>query len=110
MIDETIREFEARLKRRNALTDETRGELLALLTKLKGEIEHLAVSHEDDARSIAHFVSASTHEATRAERNPTVFKAALNGLTLSVEEFRASHPELTRAVNALSKILMDLGI
>jgi len=110
MIEDTIRILEKRLSEQDRLSSEAAGKLQDILGKLKTEIDQLAESNRDDAQSIAHFVSASTHEATRSEPKPSVLQAATDGLTSSIDEFGASHPELTKAVNALSKILMDLGI
>ena len=83
---------------------------MKLLAALKEEVGTLAESHEEDARSIASFVDASAHEATRAEKKPKLVEASLNGLTASVESFEASHPKLAETVNQIAVVLSNMGI
>ena len=110
MIEDRIQRIEARLKESSQISDETRAELLKLLAALKDEVGTLARSHEEDARSIAQFMDASAHEATRAEKKPKLIKAAVNGLTASVEAIEASHPKLAQVVNQIATILSNMGL
>jgi hypothetical protein len=110
MIEDRIRKIEARLEDSPNIPAESKAELLKLLAALKDEVTDLARSHEEDARSIAGFVDASAHEATRAEKKPKLVEAALNGLTASVESFEASHPKLAEVVNQIATLLSNMGI
>jgi Domain of unknown function (DUF4404) len=110
MIEERIQGIEARLNESPNIPEASRSELLKLLAALKDEVGALAASHEEDARSIARFVDASAHEATRAEKKPKVIEAALNGLKASVETFEASHPKLAEAVNQFATVLSNMGL
>src|SRR5450432_167926 len=99
MIEDRIQKIEARLRESANIPEENRTELLKLLAALKDEVGTLARSHQEDARSIAKFMDASAHEATRTERKPKLIEAALNGLTGSVEAIEVSHPKLAEVVN-----------
>jgi chromosome segregation ATPase len=110
MIENRIQKIEAQLKESANIPEANRAELLKLLAALKEEVGTLARSHEEDARSIAKFMDASAHEATRVEKKPKLINAALNGLTASVESFEASHPKLAEVVNQIAVILSNMGL
>ena len=110
MIEDRIQKIEARLKESANIPEATRAELLKLLAALKEEVGTLTQSHEEDARSIAKFMDASAHEATRAEKKPKLVEASLNGLTASVESFEASHPKLAEVVNQIAVVLSNMGL
>jgi len=110
MIEERIRTIEARLRDSAHLSEATRQELLELLEALRREIASLPESQKEEGQSIARFAEVSTHEATRPESRPRLLQAALEGLTGSVEEFEASHPELTSTINRMALILSNMGM
>jgi hypothetical protein len=110
MIEDRIRKIEARLQESSNIPEASRAELLKLLAALKDEVGTLTKTHEEDARSIARFVDASAHEATRAEKKPKLIEAALNGLTASAESFEASHPKLAEVVNQIAVVLSNMGL
>ena len=110
MIEDRIERIETRLRESGQISEETKAELLKLLTALKEEAGNLTRSHEEDARSLARFVDASAHEATRSERRPKLIKAALSGLTASAESFEASHPKLAQVVNQIAVVLSNMGL
>ena len=110
MIEDRIQNIEARLKGAQSVPDETKTELLSLLSALKEEIQNLPETHKEHATSIAGFADASTHEVTRAHRKPQLVEAALKGLTSSVEDFEVTHPTLTQVVNRIAYILSNMGI
>ena len=110
MIDDRIRRIEARIQESGNIAPESKAELLKLLAALKDEVAGLEQTHEDDARSIARFVDASAHEATRSEKKPKLVEASLNGLTASVESFEASHPKLAEVVNQIAVALSNMGL
>jgi len=110
MIEDRIQKIEARLRESPNIPEASRAELLTLLAALKEEASTLTKSHEEDARSIARFVDASAHEATRAEKKPKQMEASLTGLTASVEALEASHPKLAEVVNQLAVVLSNMGL
>ena len=110
MIQDTIERLEASVRKTAALKEESKTELLGLLSTLKGEVGELAKTHADDAKSIAGFAAVSTHEATRAEPNPELLELSLQGLSRSVEDFEGTHPRLVQIVNSVCNALSSLGI
>jgi queuine/archaeosine tRNA-ribosyltransferase len=110
MIQKTIENIEAKIRKSGPVSDERRAELLRLLAKLKTEIGELSKTHPEQAESITAFAQASAHEATRKEKNPDLLKLSLDGLSISVKEIETSHPDLLRVVNAVSQALANMGI
>jgi archaellum component FlaC len=110
MIEDTIGKIEAKIEGAEAIKEERRHELLQLLRTLKSEVAELSKTHSDQAESIARFAAASTHEATRAEQNPTLLKLSLEGFSSSVTELEKTHPRLVQIVNSISQTLSNLGI
>lgn len=110
MLQDRVQQIEARITAAPNLPEETRRELLALLASLKTDVAGLATTQREDAQSITHFADASTHEATRVEKNPEMLEAALKGLTSSVEGLETSHPELAQVVNRIAVTLSNMGI
>jgi hypothetical protein len=110
VIEETIKQIEARIQSTDALAPERRQELLQLLTKLKAESEELAKTHGDEAQSIVGFTQVTAHEATRAEQDPQLLNLSVEALRRSVEDFEKSHPRLAQIVNTISTTLSNSGI
>lgn len=110
MIKDTITQIEDSVKRIGTVSDETRTQLLKLLSTLQSEIEELAKTQDKQAESIAGFTRISAHEATRHDKNPQLLRNSLDELAASVEGFEASHPTLVGTVNALCVMLSNLGI
>jgi len=110
MIEDTLAKIEARLGKTGVLTKEQRAELLGLLSTLKIEIEEFSKTHSEQAQSITAFTQASTHEATRLQRDPQLLQLSLEGLSASVQGFETSHPKLVEIVNAISLMLSNSGV
>lgn len=110
MIEKTISEIEARIGGAEAVSAERKQELLKLLATLKTEVAELSKTHGEQADSIANFAKISAHEATRTQPNAELRELSQQGLQSSVGGFEQSHPRLVQIVNALSKMLSDLGI
>jgi hypothetical protein len=110
MLHETLQKIETRLKGTASLPVENRQELLTLVSTLKAEVAELAKTHQEQAQSIAGFTQITTHEATRAGRDPALLKHSLNGLSASVSGFEQSHPRLVEIVNRISTMLSNCGI
>lgn len=110
MINDTISKIEKKINDTASLNQEKKNEFLDLLKDLKKEVVSLSEDDNDNAMSIANFTSASTHEATKQNRNDKLLKISLDGLSASVRTFEVTHPELTKAVNAVCNFLSNLGI
>ena len=110
MIDKTISEIEAQIGGAEAVSAERKQELLQLLATLKTEVAELSKTHGEQADSIAGFARVSAHEATRTQQNPELRELSIKGLESSVGGFEQTHPKLVQIVNAISKMLSDLGI
>src|SRR5215831_7900258 len=110
MIEDTVGKIEAKIHGADSIQDEKKRELLQLLGTLRSEIGKLSETHDEQARSIAHFTELSTHEATRSSQNPQLLNLSLRGLSTSVEGFEKSHPRLFQIVGAISNALSNLGI
>ena len=70
----------------------------------------LSINDDENATSIANFTSASTHEAIKSSKNDKLLQLSIEGLSASVRKFEVSHPDLTKAVNAVCNFLSNLGI
>lgn len=110
MLKITIASIEDKIQHVDSISDETRTELLQLLSTLKEEITDLSETHSEKAESITGFTQVSAHEATRQEKNPDLLKLSLEGLQSSVSDFETSHPKLVETVNSICHILSNMGI
>jgi Mg2+ and Co2+ transporter CorA len=106
----TLENIEEKIRAYDILSKEKKSELLGLITKLKKEISELSKSKAEHAESIVGFMERSTHEATRKQKNPKLFKMSINGLYESVKEFEVSHPNLVEKVNNVASMLANMGI
>ena len=110
MIQETIAEIEARIKKAGSLGDEKQQELLNLLSTLKAEVSEFSKVDIEHAQSIAGFTEVSVHEAIRKKKKPQLLRLSLQGLSTSVEGFEKSHPKLAEIVNSICQTLSNMGI
>jgi hypothetical protein len=110
MVEETITQIEARIKKAKSIDDERKKELLDLLSTLKTEVSKLSKTAAEDAQSITGFTEVSIHEAIREEKNPQLLDVSLRGLSTSVKRFENSHPKLVRVVNSICNTLSNIGI
>jgi chromosome segregation ATPase len=110
MIEDRLKKIEEQISAAENINGASKAELLNLLAALRTEIAALPQTRADEARSIATFAEASTHEATRATVKPKLLEAALNGLTGSIEEFETSHPDLAAILNRLAIALANMGM
>jgi hypothetical protein len=110
MIQDRIDKLQAAVNDTQNLPDATRAELLRLLAELKAEVGPLEGAHGENVQSIAKFAEESVHEATRPEKDPALADAAIGGLTASVADFEASHPQLVQVVNRIAVTLSNMGI
>ena len=110
MIQNTIDDLEAKIQTSKNLTVDQRTELLNLVKSLSSEVELLAVTHQEDAGSIADFAQVTAKQVLRTQQNPALLKASVTALETSVEKFEVSHPSLTHAVNTFCNYLSGMGI
>jgi hypothetical protein len=110
MSNAIIERIEAKINQSAGISDESRTELVGLLSTLRSEMTELEKTHGDQAESIAGFAGAATHEAIRDQTNPHLLQLAIDGLTTSVEEVEAEHPKLVEISNAICTMLSNLGI
>ncbi len=107
---DTIQNIEKRIEQSQAIPKESKAELLRMMKDLDREVQTLSQTNRDEAASVAGFASAATHEATRKEKNPSLLKIALDGLSKSVEQFEQSHPTLVETVHNITATLSNYGL
>ena len=79
MIQETIAEIEARIKKAGSLSDEKQRELLNLLSTLKAEVSEFSKVDIEHAQSITGFTEVSVHEAMRKKEEAPASQAVFGG-------------------------------
>jgi hypothetical protein len=109
MTDEHIEKTKAAIESAENIPADRKAELLDLLSKLKPAIAKVSQTHHEDARSIARLVEASAQETISAPKKPEQSKRLLHELKQSVQNFEASHPQLSAFVNRYSTLLSALG-
>jgi hypothetical protein len=102
--------MERRIREAPHLSARERERLLSSFVTLRREIGALPQTHSDDAHSITHFLDASTHEASRATKQPKLLEAARSGLVASVEKFETTHPKLFDAASQVALVLGNMGL
>ena len=99
MIEDTIRQIEARLHASETLAPATRLELLALLTQLRAEAAHLPALPPGERFDLP-------GEAVEVK----TMQDDVERLRHSVQDFEDSHPKVIQLVNHLANTLSGLGI
>lgn len=99
MIEQTIRQIEARLRASANLPSETRDELLTLLATLRAEAGQLPPATERVAQA-----------PPAADADAGSMQTSIDQLRHSVEEFEESHPRLVQLTNHVANTLAGLGI
>ena len=110
MSEERLNKAKSAVEAADHIPAETKTELLSMLSKIKPAVARIAQTYEEDARSIARMVEASTHEAMRKNKRPELLETVLRGLRQSVERFESSHPGLVASVNQYSGFLSEMGL
>jgi hypothetical protein len=90
--------------------DKKKAELQKQLETLRAELDELARTDADRAKTIAGFAELSAHEATSPRPHPELLRLSVTGLQKSVEEFEATHPRLVEIAGSLSAILSNIGL
>lgn len=107
---ETIKKIESTIEQAAALDQEKKKELRQLLAGLEKEVSRLARTNAAGAQSIAGFTQITAHEAVRPDGDQRLRQLSLEGLSVSVKQFEASHPQLVKVVNDICAALSNLGI
>jgi predicted amino acid-binding ACT domain protein len=110
MSDGHIEKSQSAVNAAGHIPADKKGELSAVLSKLKPAIAKVSQTHQEDAATIGRLVEASTHEATRENKRPERLNPLLQDLKQSVERFEASHPDLVEFATEYSALLAEMGI
>jgi prefoldin subunit 5 len=110
MIEDRMQKTESAVKNATAIPEDQKAEIINSLARMKSALNEVSETHPEDAQSIARFAEASAHEATRAEKKPSLLGAALDGLKKSVQAFEATHPALVAEVNEFATALANMGL
>jgi len=106
----TIEKIEEMIRTNKSLQEGNKAQLLSLLATLKPEMVKFSNDRAEHAESVAGFIERSAHEALRQQKNPTLLKLAIDGLSASVKGFEVSHPQLVENVNTIASALANIGI
>ena len=104
----TLQEIKDKLALENAINEDKKRELLALLEELEGEMGNAGSG--DQMNNISSQVKRSTEEVIKEEKDPDLIEKVLGDLKDSVTEFEVSHPKLFEKVNNISAMLASMGI
>jgi hypothetical protein len=92
------------------MDEKKKAELEQHLATLRTELDELAHTDADRAKTIAGFAELSAHEATLAKPHPELLNLSVAGLKKSVQEFEKTHPRLVEIAGSLSAILSNIGL
>jgi hypothetical protein len=98
------------MKKNRSITSKKKKELAGLFSKLKAELGKLSKTHKEHAKSIAGFAQVASHQALRKEKEPSLLKLSVEGLSTSVQDFETSHPQLVKTANDICLLLSRIGI
>ena len=110
MGDKRIENSESAVNAAPHLPADKKAALSAALSKLKPAIAKILETHHEDAETITRLIEDSTHEATRQNKRPELLKTLVHRLKQSVEQFEASHPDVTAFVTEYSALLAEMGL
>jgi len=98
MVEDRIRNIEARVQGSANLPEAAKAELLELLAALRGELHGVQKEHLERA------------EGSTPAGHGESLDDALGGLTGTVTELEAMHPRLAELANRLAVALANMGI
>jgi len=90
--------------------EKKRAKLSQQMSTLRAELDKLARTDADRAKTIAGFAELSAHEGTLPKPHPELLRLSIAGLQKSVQEFEDTHPRLVEVVGSLSAILSNIGV
>ncbi len=94
MVEERIKNIEARIQASPELPDSTKAELLQVVAELRAELQGVAAEHLEQAHAAS--------EPTAGD--------ALGGLGGMVTALEATHPRIAAIANRLAVALSNMGI
>jgi len=103
MIKDIMNQIEQLLQGANKMDPEKREQLLALTSKLQGEINLLTEKQD-------RLLEAAKKTVEHAKNNDEELNAPMKELGNSVEEFEAHHPKFTEIINSIISTLSNIGI
>ena len=92
------------------MDEKKKAELEQHLATLRTELDELARTNADRAKTIAGFAELSAHEATLPTPHRELLDLSVAGLKKSVQEFEKTHPRLVEIAGSLSAILSNIGL
>jgi hypothetical protein len=101
MVEDRIRNIEARVQASANLPDPAKAELLELLAALRAEMQGVKKEHLERAEESAGAADAPHGKSLDDD---------LGGLTGTVTELEAMHPRLSELANRLAIALANMGI
>ena len=110
MVEETLQHIESRLRERGTMTDEQRAELLALVGKLRLELDELEQTDPEQAQQVANLTERTARYATREPPDGQLVEQSSRNLQRVAYELEASHPRLARVADAILRMLADIGL
>jgi hypothetical protein len=110
MVEETLQHIESRLRERGTMTDEQRAELLALVGKLRLELDELEKTDPEQAQQVANLTERTARYATREPPDGQLVEQSSRNLRRVAYELEASHPRLARVADAMLRMLADIGL
>ena len=90
--------------------EKKKAEVLGQLSALRKEIDELARTDADRAKTISGFAELSAHEATRPKPHPELLEISVTGLRKAAQDFEDTHPRLVELVGSLSALLSNIGL
>ncbi len=76
ILDYRIGIIQTTIQKARNIPDDTKAELLTLVTGLNSELAILSKTHHEEASSITRFADVSVHEASRSQKNPQLAETA----------------------------------
>jgi hypothetical protein len=101
MVEDRIRNIEARIQSSTNLPDPAKAELLELLAALRAELQSVEKDHLQRAEDAANATEAPHGES---------LDDALGALTGTMTALEATHPRLAALANRLAVALANMGI
>ncbi|MEM8955519.1 MAG: hypothetical protein AAGD22_15300 [Verrucomicrobiota bacterium] len=111
MSEDTINRISDRIQRAQALNNEDRKELLALLNHLREEMqEEQHFAHLEKIEHVLGVSELSSQETPSKSEEPDPLAKGVDALKSSVLELESSHPKASQALARFTQILSNMGI
>ena len=101
MLKDELNRLEQLIKTSKNLEPERQQELINLAERLRRELNQLAETAEEDAKTISGHVHQVAHTSLQDQKDETMVASAADHLKQSVREFEVTHPALTRVIQQI---------